>query len=178
MHPNQPEETIMYDLQAIAIQTRSGIYVHAEGLLENTCMRARITGTYPGNIFHIVDPGFAEVFISEWQKPKTEYCAPHLIPWADDALIPDFEHKKVALYVNGDKKLTIDVIGVPLERKEIAEEWIVTALVGSPKDGPFYGCALHHKDDIILAIYRKVFGPASKKACEDILKKHCKPLTA
>jgi hypothetical protein len=167
----------MYDLQAIAIKTPFGIYVHAEGLLENTCMRAKITDTYPGNIFHIVDPGFAEVFISEWKKPEAEFCAPRLIPWADDALIPDFEHKKVVLYVNGDKKLTIDVIGMPLERKPIAEEWIVTALVGS-KEGPFFGCAIHHKDDIVLAIYRKVFGPSSKKACEDFIKKHCKPLAA
>jgi hypothetical protein len=47
----------MYNLQAKAFQTRSGIYVHAEGLLENTCMRAKITDTYPGNIFHIIDPG-------------------------------------------------------------------------------------------------------------------------
>ena len=168
----------MYNLQAIAFQTRSGIYVHAEGLLENTCMRAKITGTYLGNIFHIIDPGYAEVFISEWQKPETEFCAEHLVHWTDQVMIPDFEHKKVALYVNGKKVLTIDVIGVLPERKSIAEEWIVTALVGSPKDGPFFGCALHHKDDIILAIYQKVFGPSSKKACEDFMKKSCKPLTA
>lgn len=168
----------MYNLQAIAFQTRSGIIVHAEGLLENTCMRAKIIGTYPGNVFHIIDPGHAEVFISEWQKPKSEYCAAYLVPWADDALIPDFEHKKVALYVNNKKELLIDVIGALPERKDIAEEWIVTALVGSPKDGPFFGCALHHKDDVILAIYRKVFGPSSKKACQDFMKQHCKPLTA
>ena len=166
----------MYNLQAIAFKTPAGIYVHAEGLLENTCMRAKIKDIYPGTIFHIIDPGFAEVFISEWRKPKVEFCAQHLVPWADDTLIPDFKHDKVALYVNGDKKLTIDVIGVLPERKEIAEEWIVTALVGSPKDGPFFGCALHHKDDIILAIYQKVFGPSSKKACEDFMKKNCRPI--
>ena len=45
-------------------------------------------------------------------------------------MIPDFEHKKVALYVNGKKVLTIDVTGVLPERKSIAEEWIVTALIG------------------------------------------------
>jgi hypothetical protein len=166
----------MYNLQAKAFQTRSGIFVHAEGLLENTCMRAKITDTYPGGIFHIIDPGYAEVFISEWKKPETEFCAERLVPWSDQVMIPDFEHKKVALYVNGDKKLTIDVIGALPERKDLAEEWIVTALVGSPKDGPFFGCALHHKDDIILAIYQKVFGPSSKKACEDFMKKSCKPI--
>lgn len=168
----------MYNLQAIAFQTRSGIYVHAEGLLENTCMRAKITDKYPGSVFHIVDPGYAEVFISEWRKPEAQFCAEHLVPWADDALIPDFEHKKVALYVNNKKELTIDVIGVLPERKDIADDWIVTALVGSPKDGPFFGCALHHKGDIILAIYQKVFGPSSKKACEDFMKKSCKALSA
>jgi hypothetical protein len=166
----------MYNLQAIAFQTKSGIYVHVEGLLENTCMRAKITGTYPGNVFHIIDPGYAEVFISEWRKPEAMFCLERLIPWSDDALIPDFEHKKVTLYVNHKKELTIDVIGAPLERKPVAEEWIVTALVGSPMDGPFYGCALHHKDDIILAIYQKVYGPASKKACEDFMKKSCRPI--
>ena len=165
----------MYNLQAKAFQTRSGIFVHAEGLLENTCMRAKIVGTYPGNVFHIIDPGHAEVFISEWKKPEAEFCAEHLVHWTDQVLIPDFEHKKVALFVNGKKELLLDVIGVPA-RKSIADEWIVTALVGSPKDGPFFGCALHHQDDIILDIYRKVFGPSSKKACEDFMKKNCKPL--
>jgi hypothetical protein len=169
-------ETTMYDLQAIAFQTRSGIFVHAEGLLENTCMRAKIIGTYPGNVFHIIDPGYAEVFISEWKKPEAEFCAEHLVHWTDQVLIHDFEHKKVALYVNNKKELTIDLIGGLPERKAIAEDWIVTALVGSPKDGPFFGCALHHKDDIILAIYQKVFGPSSKKACEDFMKKSCRPI--
>jgi hypothetical protein len=168
----------MYNLQARAFQTRFGIFVHVEGLLENTCMRAKIIGTYPGNIFHIVDPGFAEVFISEWRKPGTAFCADHLVPWADQAMIPDFDHKKVAIYLNGKQELLIDVIGALPDHKIAAEDWIVSALVGAPKDGPFFGCALHHKDDIILAIYTKVFGPASKKACEDFMKKHCKALTS
>jgi hypothetical protein len=168
----------MYNLQAKAFQTRSGIFVHAEGLLDNTCMRAKITGTYPGTVFHIVDPGFAEVFITEWKKPGSGFCAEHLVHWTDQVLIPDFEHNKVTLYVNGKKELLIDVIGALPERNEIADDWIVTALVGSPKEGPFFGCALHHNDDIILTIYKKVFGPSSKKACEDFMKKSCTPLTA
>ena len=168
----------MYDLQARAHQTKSGIYVHAEGLLENTCMRAKITGTYPGTVFHIADPGFAEVFIAEWRKPGTEFCAEHLVHWTDRVMIPDFGHKKVALYVNGKQQLIVDVVGALPERKAIADDWIVTALVGSPKEGPFFGCALHHTDDIILGIYRRVFGPSNKTACEDFIQKHCSRLTA
>jgi hypothetical protein len=86
------------------------------------------------------------------------------------------EHKEVALYVKHKKELLIEVVGALPERKDVADDWIVAALVGSPKDGPFFGCALHHKDDIILAIYQKVFGPSSKKACEDLMKKSCRPI--
>jgi hypothetical protein len=141
-------------------------------------MRAKITGTYPGTIFHIVDPGFAEIFIAEWRKPGTEFCAEHLVHWTDRVMIPDFGHKEVALYINGKQRLLVKVLGALPERKAVVEEWIVTALVGSSKDGPFFSCALHHKDDIILGIYQRVFGPSNKAACEDFIKKHCSPISA
>jgi hypothetical protein len=60
----------------------------------------------------------------QWKKPESEFCAEHLVHWTDQVLIPDFEHIKVALYVNGKKELVIDVIGVLLERKPIADDWI------------------------------------------------------
>jgi hypothetical protein len=163
----------MYNLQARAYQTRSGIYVTVHGLLADGCTRAKISGTYPGTIIHIIDPGYAEVYIDEWHKHGMGiFCTMGLVPWSDRALIPDFEHKEVAILVNGKKELTVPVQGLPT-RKEGGSDWIVIALTGSPKEGPFIGCAIVHKDDIILGIYSQVFGPDTRAACEKFIKANC-----
>jgi len=165
----------MYNLQARAYQTRTGIYVRVSGLLENGCMRAQIGGTYPGTVIHIVDPGHGEVFIDEWRDPGTHFCSQHLVPWHSQAMLPgDFGHKEVAIYVNGKKELTVKVEGQP-QRLEANKDWIVTALVGHDK-GPFFDCAIHHKDDIILAIYRRIFGPDTLPACKSFKAKQCTQL--
>src|SRR4051794_23384734 len=150
----------MYDLKATAYQTRSGIYVTVFGLLADGCTRARISGTYPGTIVHIVDPGYAEIYLDEWKKHGI-ICTMALVPWSDRAMIPDFGHKQVAILINGKKELTVDVQGLP-PRKKGDSDWVVTALTGSPKQGPFIGCSVHHKDDIILGIYSRVFGPDTR----------------
>ena len=49
----------------------------------------------------------------------------------------------------------------------------MTALVGSPKDGPFLDCAIHQEGDIVLGIYARVFGPDTRKACETFKAKNC-----
>ncbi len=165
----------MYDLKATAYQTRTGIYVHVSGLLANTCMRARISGTYPGTIIHIIDPGHGEVFIEEYRDPGSHFCAEHLVPWEAHALLPgDFGHKEVVVYVNGKKELTVKVQGQP-KRVQDEKDWIVTALVGHDKP-PFWNCAIRHKNDIYPAIYRRVFGPDTHAACVQFRNRECSRL--
>ena len=165
----------MYNVQGRAYQTRSGIYVLVSGLLANSCMRAQITGTYPGSVVHIVDPGHGEVFIREWRDPGTHFCAQHLVPWSEHALLPgDFGHKEVAIYINDALKLTVRVEGQPTH-VDTNKEWVVTALDGAPA-GPYLDCAIHHQGDIILAIYRRVFGPDTRAACETFKAQNCTKL--
>jgi hypothetical protein len=162
----------MYDLSAEAYQTRSGIYVTVRGMLADSCARARITGTYPGNIIHIRDPGHAEVFIAEW-KESIGFCTDALIPWEESVLIRDFEHKQVAILVNDKQELLIDVIGwASLQDVVGPNDWIVTALV-VPEKPPYAGCSIRDKDAIYPRIYRRVFGPDTRAKCEQFIKKNC-----
>ena len=71
----------MYQLQSRACQTKPGVYVTLAGFLANSCMQAEISGTYPGSIVHFVDPGHAEIFIDEKQRPGSQICLMHLVPW-------------------------------------------------------------------------------------------------
>jgi hypothetical protein len=165
----------MYNLQGRAYQTKSGIYVRLSGLLANSCMRAEITGTYPGSIIHIVDPGYAEIVIHEFKRPGSQMCLEHLVPWHEHIMLNDVGQSRVAIYINGSRVLIIDVEGA-LVRVDDTKDWIVTALTGSPKVGPFIDCAVHHKDDIVLAIYSRVFGPDTRAACDAFRAGHCSPL--
>jgi hypothetical protein len=164
----------MYNVQGHAYRTPFGIYVSLAGLLANSCMEAAISGTYPGSIIHIVDPGHAEIFIEERTRPGSQICLMHLVPWYAQAMLYDSTHNKVAIYVNGEQKLMLSVEPqAALKRADSNKDWIVTALAGSPKDGPFLDCVTHHKDDIVLAIYAKVFGPDTRAACEAFRAKSC-----
>jgi hypothetical protein len=166
----------MYDLQARARRTKSGVYVQLAGLLANSCMQASIRGTYPGSIVHIVDPGHAEIFINEEKRPGSVICLQHLVPWHEHVMLPDFSHKQVAVLVNGKQELLADIEEAK-GATDAEKVWVVTALVGAPKEGPFLDCAIHHQDDIILAIYRRVFGPDTRAACDAFRGKSCTALT-
>ena len=63
-----------------------------------------------------------------------------------------------------------------LKRVDAEKEWIVTALAGAPKDGPFLDCATHHQNDLILAIYARVFGPDTSVACDKFRGTNCSSL--
>ena len=52
----------------------------------------------------------------------------------------------------------------------------MTALAGAPKDGPFLDCATHHQNDLILAIYARVFGPDTRVACDKFRGTNCSSL--
>ena len=99
----------MDQLQARACQTKPGVYVTLAGFLANSCMQAEISGTYPGSIVHFVDPGHGEIFIDEKQRPGSQICLMHLVPWYAQAMLPGSTHKTVVVYVNGKKSLTVPV---------------------------------------------------------------------
>jgi hypothetical protein len=141
------------------------LFVSLGGLL------AFVEGTYPGNIIHIVDPGHAEIYITERRRPGSELCLEHLVPWYRRLLIPDYEHDTVAVLVNGKQELMLRTQEPVLD--DAKQPWIVTALVGSSADGPFVDCAVHQEDEPILGIYRRVFGPDRRAACEAFKAKHC-----
>lgn len=167
----------MYQLQARACQTKPGVYVTLAGFLANSCMQAEISGTYPGSIVHFVDPGHGEIFIDEKQRPGSQICLMHLVPWYAQAMLPGSTHKTVVIYVNGKKSLTVPVADeAALKRVDSGKEWIVTALAGAPKDGPFLDCATHHQNDLILAIYARVFGPDTRAACDKFRGTNCSSL--
>ncbi len=165
----------MYDLNGRVRQTKAGLYVHLSALLANSCMEAEIYGTYPGNIVHIVDPGHAEIFITERLRPGSGFCLQHLVPWYAQRLIVDYQHSQVAVLVNGKRELMLRVQEPVLESAD-EKTWVVTALVGAPKDGPFCDCAVHHQDDIVLGIYARVFGPDTRADCEAFKAKSCEGL--
>jgi hypothetical protein len=166
----------MYQLQARACQTKPGVYVTLAGFLANSCMQAEISGTYPGSIVHFVDPGHGEIFIDEKQRPGSQICLMHLVPWYAQAMLPGSTHKTVVVYVNGKKSLTVPVADeAGLKRVDAEKEWIVTALAGAPKDGPFLDCATHHQNDLILA-NAKVFGPDTRAAYDKFRGTNCSSL--
>ena len=149
----------MDQLQARACHTKSA------GFLANSCMQAEISGTYPGSIVHFVDPGHGEIFIDEKQRPGSQKCLMHLLPWYAQAILQ-----------GSTKSLTVPVADeAALKRVDAEKEWIVTALAGAPKDGPFLDCATHHQNDLILA-NAKVFGPDTRAAYDKFRGTNCSSL--
>lgn len=166
----------MFGVKAKAVRTPIGVVCTIAALLENACKRAEIIGTYPGSVFHFVDPGHAEVFINEYTLHGL--CIQHVVPWSRSVLIPDFPgHTQVNILVNDHSVLMVPIDAGPVVRRAEDADWIVTALVGAPAGGPYFDCAVHHKDDIILAIYQVVFGPASKADCNKFIQGNCRPHT-
>lgn len=164
----------MYGLTATAWQTKSGIAVDVHATLEDGCKRASITGTYPGTIIHIKDPGCAEIFITEWTLPGP--CTDATVPWQDHALIRDFHYKCVIIYVNGKKVLTVPVVGAKAYTKASAaggRNWVVIAHFLSKKP-PYGDCRTQLKSAPISKSHYKVFGPNTLAACEAFRRKNCK----
>ena len=58
------------------------------------------------------------------------------------------------------------------KEKERAGSYIVASMVRA-EPGPPAGCKIFPADGVMAMIYTKEFGPASYKACEQWMKKHC-----
>jgi len=91
----------MYNVKANAIRKKGAIHVTVFGDLPDSCYEARIADKYPGgNITYPKDPGSAQVFIEETQKPATGPCQDVLVPWVSQVEIPDKVHNEVTIFIN------------------------------------------------------------------------------
>jgi len=93
---------------------------------------------------------------------RTGPCADHVLPWQGSVEILDEAHKKVEIFINEEKKLTVAV-------QESKEFDVYRVLVQ-----PLNQLLIIPDGQIVPAIYQKVFGPASYKACDDYVKQHAK----
>ena len=71
----------MFNLHAVATRQQGRICVFVGGQLPTPCDAAEIIDKYPGGQrVYLVDPGAAQVFISE-RRIRTGPCADHVLPW-------------------------------------------------------------------------------------------------
>ncbi|NBC19068.1 MAG: hypothetical protein GVY18_17335 [Bacteroidetes bacterium] len=158
----------MYDVRAQAIRSEGIIEVTVTGKLPDSCHQAEIADKYPGgNIFYIVDPGEAQVFIKESRVTDAVFCSMVLVPWIGHVNIVDDEHDVVSIYVNERRVLTVDV-------EEEPEEYIVI----QPIDGNGVGCSIIPATNVYIQIYKQVYGPASRDECEQWVAKNCQALSS
>ena len=153
----------MHDLKAYAVRKTGVIEVSISGMLPDSCHEAVVEDKYPGGKrVYVRDPGVAQVFIKERKRPGSNVCLMMLVPWVATVKIKDGVHNSVGIYVNGKKKLTVDVAKDPLQYQ-------VIALIGDP---PF-GCSVIPANAVYPMIYRRVYGPASKEECSAWLARSC-----
>lgn len=156
----------MNNIIAYAIRNEGSISVNIFGSLPNSCYVASIVDKYPGgNIIYVVDPGVAQVFIEETLRPGSSMCPMSSMPWASHVCIPDNSRDKVAIFINGNKVLTVDT-------KEPHKEFIVIALV-QESPGNLQGCSVVPSGEQYLAIYKKVFGPSTNDECIQWVSENC-----
>jgi len=152
----------MHNVTAHAVRNGKTIEVTVGGSLSNSCHTARIKDFYPGgSIVYIKDPGAAQVFIEETTKPGSNLCLMILVPWGETVSIPDKEHTKVEIFVNNHEVLEVPVV-------EATSEFIVIAVTGTKNR-----CSIIPKDALYLAIYSKVYGPASYDECKAWVASNC-----
>jgi len=152
----------MYDLNATAHKIHGRLVVHVSGQLADSCTHADVIDKYPGGKrVYFVDPGAAQVFVSEWKTPGI--CMDVLIPWNATVHFVDDTHKKVEIFVNEQKELTIPVV-----EKDQFSVYVLTGRIN-----PTQKCFIWPADAPVLSIYSKVFGPASRAECEKYVKENC-----
>lgn len=152
----------MYNLHAVANRLHGRITVFVGGELANTCHSAEIIDWYPGgDRIYVVDPGAAQVFISEKTHPGP--CLEVLVPWQRTVDIFDEAHSKVEIFVNEQKVLTVAI-------HDSKPEYDVYRLLVMPENTYL----IIPDGQIVPMIYQKVFGPASYEACANYVKEHRK----
>lgn len=157
----------MHDLQTTAVRVDKRIEVTLAGQLADSCVEASVTGTYPGNIVHIVDPGEAEVFVTERRDGHGEVCTLALVPWVRTVTIDDQgRYDTLAVHLNGQQVQRVPV-------SHAVDRFAVYALTSS-LPGPLRGCSVARDGTPVLAIYSRVFGPDGRAACEAFVTANCR----
>ncbi|HEY6969544.1 MAG TPA: hypothetical protein VJA94_10090 [Candidatus Angelobacter sp.] len=153
----------MINLHAVATRHHGRITVDIGGQLPTPCDVAEIIDKYPGgHRVYIVDPGAAQVFISEWRE-RPGPCADVVVPWHRTVDIIDETHKEVQIFVNEQKQLTVPVT-------EAKNQYDVYRILIEP---PAKRCLIIADGLIVPMIYQKVFGPASYQDCVKYVKQNC-----
>jgi len=98
----------MYNVNGFAIRTDKQLSVTVFGSLSNGNSAARIIGSYPGSVEHIVDPGYAEIWIEETSKGAGEVTMA-ILPWGAKVELDDDRHDKVLVRVNGKVVKVIEI---------------------------------------------------------------------
>lgn len=150
----------MYNLQANAYRIHGRTVVQILGQLANSCTHADVIDKYPGgNRVYIVDPGVDQVFIAE-KAVGTGPCLEVLVPWTAEVHFSEVTNKQVDIFINEEKKLTVPIID--------KDQYNVYIMTGG--FNPSTKCFILPADAYVLAIYTKVFGPASLAECEKYIK--------
>jgi hypothetical protein len=90
---------------AYRIDDKINVLVLAD--LPRPCDNARIYGTYPGNIFHSIDPGKAEVFIEFYESPES--CSTIIQPWLSSVQIKDTTYNEVEVFVDDGSVVSVPI---------------------------------------------------------------------
>lgn len=158
----------MIDFQGYAVRKDLAVEVTMWGSLADSCHRAAITGYYPGTIFHVIDPGHAEIFIKEWMAtdPGT-MCTLALVPWfATLRIISD--HEEINVFIN-EKAYTIPVL-----TEDQFSVWELTGGIVPPNGS----CSIVPATVELPSVYTKRFGPENYKACSEYVLQNCGRLVA
>jgi hypothetical protein len=152
----------MLNLHAVANRHHGRITVFVGGQLLTTCDSAEIIDKYPGgHRVYVVDPGFAQVFISERRRPGI--CGEIVVPWQSQVDIFDELHDKVEIFVNEQLQLTVPV-------HESTRQYDVYRVLIEPLDHYL----IIPDGQVVPTIYQKVFGPASYEACVEYIREQPK----
>lgn len=151
----------MKDLTIQAVSYSGKIQVTLNGFLSNSCWEAKVVGTYPGNIVHIMDPGYAEIFIEETKRPGEIICLQYMVPWMSVVNIDSSRHSKVVVYINGEKAVSSDINPEP----NLFNVYGISGTVG-----PF-GCRIVPEGSVSHLTH--LFGPASREDCKVWIHNNC-----
>ncbi len=155
----------MFEIVATAIRIDEAIQVTLHGFLLSSSWGASVTGTYPGSIVHVTDPGYAEVYLQEYEIPGSLVSLRSPMPWSTTVNVIDPRHSEVVIFVNNQEAWHIAVSPMPLH-------FDVYALIGSEHWGSVIVPAGH----TMGKLFHHVFGPASHKECVRWINEHARPV--
>ncbi len=164
------------DLRAHAVRSGNSVEVTISGYLPDTCHQAHVADKYPGgNVHYLVDPGAAQVFIDLHGRPGGMRCTINFFPWASTVSIPDRDHEKVEILVNGVEVLEVPISGLSDGQFIVCSltDGIIEPFPGGNPGAP-RGCSILPADMHVPRFLTRRFGPATHEACTNWSAQHCR----